>query len=242
MAVKRKYPVGIQSFEKLRKDGYMYVDKTQLVYKMITEGVPYFLSRPRRFGKSLLISTLQAVFEGRRELFEAFTTEDGIEQPQLFIARSDWRWEKHPVIRFDFSKCAEYTIDGLKEQINSTLAQYEREYGLTPEINDRSIRFENIILAAHQQVGRRVVVLVDEYDTVMLHNLGDPAKEREVREGGQTSPSACPRAFMSLKSNMTRRRRRLLTRLTVRATPRNTVSTAVQSSRSASLSPARNVM
>lgn len=182
MAVKRKYPVGIQSFEKLRKDGYMYVDKTQLVYKMITEGVPYFLSRPRRFGKSLLISTLQAVFEGRRELFEAFTTEDGIEQPQLFIARSDWRWEKHPVIRFDFSKCAEYTIDGLKEQINSTLAQYEREYGLTPEINDRSIRFENIILAAHQQVGRRVVVLVDEYDTVMLHNLGDPAKEREVRE------------------------------------------------------------
>lgn len=182
MAAKRKYPVGIQSFESIRKDGYMYVDKTPLVYKMITEGKPYFLSRPRRFGKSLLISTLQAVFEGRRELFEAFTTEDGIEQPQLFIARSDWRWEKHPVLRFDFSKCAEYTIDGLMDQINSTLVKYEREYGLTPEMNDRSIRLENIILAAHKQVGKRVVVLVDEYDTVMLHNLGDPAKEREVRE------------------------------------------------------------
>ena len=82
MAMKRKYPVGIQSFETIRKDGYLYIDKTALVYKMITEGKPYFLSRPRRFGKSLLISTLQAVFEGRRDLFEAFTTEQGIHQPR----------------------------------------------------------------------------------------------------------------------------------------------------------------
>ena len=101
--MKRKYPVGIQSFEKIRTEGYVYVDKTPLVYKMITEGMPYFLSRPRRFGKSLLLNTLAAVFEGRRDLFEAFTTEDGIEQPQLFIATTDWRWEKHPVLRFDFS-------------------------------------------------------------------------------------------------------------------------------------------
>ena len=86
MAAKRKYPVGIQSFESIRQDGYIYIDKTPLIYKMITEGKPYFLSRPRRFGKSLLISTLQAVFEGRRELFEAFTTDYGIEQPQLFAA------------------------------------------------------------------------------------------------------------------------------------------------------------
>ena len=74
MAAKRKYPVGIQSFESIREDGYVYVDKTPLIYKMITEGKPYFLSRPRRFGKSLLVSTLAAVFEGRRDLFEAFTT------------------------------------------------------------------------------------------------------------------------------------------------------------------------
>ena len=74
MAQKRKYPVGIQSFESLRMDGYVYVDKTPLIYKMITEGKPYFLSRPRRFGKSLLVNTLAAVFEGRRDLFEAFTT------------------------------------------------------------------------------------------------------------------------------------------------------------------------
>ena len=93
----RKYPVGIQSFETIRRDGYIYIDKTPLIYKMISEGKPYFLSRPRRFGKSLLCSTLAAVFEGRRELFEAFTTDDGVEQPQLFIATTNWRWEKHPV-------------------------------------------------------------------------------------------------------------------------------------------------
>ena len=104
LSTKRKYPVGIQSFESIRMDGYVYVDKTPLIYKMITEGKPYFLSRPRRFGKSLLVSTLAAVFEGRRELFEAFTTEDGIEQPQLYIATTNWRWEKFPVLRF----CDEY--------------------------------------------------------------------------------------------------------------------------------------
>ena len=91
--MKRKYPVGVQSFESIRQGGYLYVDKTPLIYKMITEGKPYFLSRPRRFGKSLLISTLAAVFEGRRELFEAFTAEQDVEQPQLFIATTDWKWE-----------------------------------------------------------------------------------------------------------------------------------------------------
>ena len=182
MATRRKYPAGIQSFERIRRDGYVYVDKTRVIYKMITEGVPYFLSRPRRFGKSLLISTLAAIFEGRRELFEAFTTEDGIRQPQLFIATTSWKWKKHPVLRFDFSKCEEYTIDGMKSQIANTLGQYERQYGITPTTSDRSIRLENIILEAERQSGQRVVMLIDEYDTVMLHNLGDPAKERAVRE------------------------------------------------------------
>ena len=178
----RKYPVGIQSFENIRRGGYVYVDKTQLVYKMITEGCPYFLSRPRRFGKSLLVSTLQAVFEGRRELFEEITLDGGTVQPRLFIATTGWKWEKHPVLRFDFSKCEEYTADGLKMQIDNTLSQYEKKYGLTPYVDERSIRLENIILAAHEQTGRGVVILVDEYDTVMLHNLENLAKGREVRE------------------------------------------------------------
>ncbi len=88
MSARRKYPVGIQSFESIRSEGYVYVDKTPLIYKMITEGKPYFMSRPRRFGKSLLVSTLAALFEGRRELFEAFTAEQGIEQPTRHQSRT----------------------------------------------------------------------------------------------------------------------------------------------------------
>ena len=121
----RKYPVGIQSFESIRQDGYIYVDKTPLIYKMITEGKPYFLSRPRRFGKSLLVSTLAAVFEGRRELFEEIKLKNGIVQPQLFIAATDWKWEKYPVFRFDFSKDL-MDIGQLDKLIDSILAGYEK--------------------------------------------------------------------------------------------------------------------
>ena len=179
---KRKYPVGIQSFEKLRTEGYLYVDKTPLVYKMITEGCPYFLSRPRRFGKSLLVSTLAAVFEGRRELFEAFTTEQGIEQPQLFIARTDWRWEKHPVIRFDFSSGDLVTIEQLDELIDVTLTQYEQQYGIEPQEKGANIRMVNLMRTMHRETGKRVVVLVDEYDNFILHALGD---EEKVKLGRQ---------------------------------------------------------
>ena len=182
MATKRKYPVGIQSFEKIRTEGYVYVDKTPLVYKMITEGMPYFLSRPRRFGKSLLLNTLAAVFEGRRELFEAFTTEDGIEQPQLFIATTDWRWEKHPVLRFDFSAGDLETIEQLDSLINNTLSQYEKQYGLTPADMEVNVRMINLIHAAERQTGRKVVVLVDEYDNMILHSLGDVEKHKAVRQ------------------------------------------------------------
>ncbi|MBO4850450.1 MAG: ATP-binding protein [Prevotella sp.] len=187
MATLRKYPVGIQSFEKIRTDGYIYIDKTPLIYKMITEGCPYFLSRPRRFGKSLLCSTLEAVFQGRRELFEAFTTKGGIEQPQLFITTTDWEWQPHPVIRFDFSKAGVYTLEVLDNLIDDTLSQYEREYGLTPQIGEGSnTRFISIITEAHRQTGRRAVVLVDEYDTFMLHSIGNS----ELEEGVRTSFSS----------------------------------------------------
>ena len=182
MAAKRKYPVGIQSFESLRKDGYLYIDKTPLIYKMITEGKPYFLSRPRRFGKSLLVSTLAAVFEGRRDLFEAFTTEQGIEQPQLFIATTDWRWEKYPVLRFDFSANNLTSIAKLDEYIDRTLADYEKQYGLTADGASTSPRMVSIIRTAHEQTGKRVVVLCDEYDNMMLHSIGDAEKQAAVRE------------------------------------------------------------
>lgn len=182
MAKKRKYPVGIQSFEKIRREGYLYVDKTPLIYKMITEGCPYFLSRPRRFGKSLLVSTLAALFEGRRDLFEAFTTEDGIEQPQLYIARTDWRWEKHPVLRFDFSIGDLSTLDKLDNYIDDTLSKYEQQYGITPKTRDSNLRFSDIIIAAARQTGCRAVVLCDEYDNVLLHNLGNAEMQKAVRK------------------------------------------------------------
>lgn len=182
MASKRKYPVGIQSFASIREDGYLYVDKTPFIYKMITEGKPYFLNRPRRFGKSLLISTLQAVFEGRRELFEAFTTDYGIEQPQLFIARSDWRWEKYPVLRFDFSAGDLVTINQLDTLIDTALAGYEKRYGIVPEVKDANVRMVNLMRTLHEQTGKRVVVLVDEYDNFILHALGDDEKVAQARQ------------------------------------------------------------
>lgn len=182
MAAKRKYPVGIQSFESLRKDGYLYIDKTPLIYKMITEGKPYFLSRPRRFGKSLLVSTLAAVFEGRRDLFEAFTTEQGIEQPQLFIATTDWKWEKYPVLRFDFSAGDLSTIEQLDTLIDFTLGTYEKQYGITQETKDANVRMVNLMRMLHEQTGKRVVVLVDEYDNFILHSLGNAEKVMQARQ------------------------------------------------------------
>lgn len=178
----RKYPVGIQSFETIRRDGYIYIDKTPLIYKMISEGKPYFLSRPRRFGKSLLCSTLAAVFEGRRELFEAFTTEDGIEQPQLFIANTNWRWEKHPVLRFDFSAGDLRTIDQLDRLIDSTLRRHETQYGIAPSVTDTNLRLQELLRITHEQTGRRAVVIVDEYDNFILHSIGDKEKTDLARQ------------------------------------------------------------
>ncbi len=179
----RKYPVGIQSFESVRMDGYVYVDKTPLVYKMITEGKPYFLSRPRRFGKSLLVSTLAAVFEGRRELFESFITDDGIEQPQLFIATTNWKWAKYPVLRFDFSAGDLSTIKQLDSLIDDTLSDYEEQYGIkSRKKSDFNLRMKKLIHAAERKMGKKVVVLVDEYDNFILHSLGDTEKTTTARQ------------------------------------------------------------
>ena len=182
MVATRRYPAGIQSFESIRKDGFVYVDKTRLIYKMITEGKPYFMSRPRRFGKSLLVSTLAAVFEGRRELFEAFTTKDGIEQPQLFIATTNWDWTPRPVFRFDFSAGDSVTIEQLDTLIDETLKGYEQSYHITPTTKDTNIRMIHLLRASHEQTGHRAVVLVDEYDNFILHSLGDTTKVAAARQ------------------------------------------------------------
>ncbi len=182
MCINHNYPVGIQSFEKIRRDGYYYIDKTQYIYSMISKGGHCFLSRPRRFGKSLLCSTLGAVFEGRRDLFEAFTTEDGIEQPQLFIATTNWHWEKHPVMRFDFSAGDLRTVDQLDRLIDSTLRRYEMQYGIEPNVTDTNLRMQDLIRCAHEQTGQRAVVIVDEYDNFILHSIGDKGKTELARQ------------------------------------------------------------
>ena len=182
MERKRKYPVGIQSFDKIRTEGYIYIDKTPFIYKMITEGCPYFLSRPRRFGKSLLVSTLAAVFEGKRDLFEAFTTDDGIEQPQLYIATTQWKWEKHPVFRFDFSAGDLHDIEQLDTLIDVTLSHYEEQYGIIPRVRDINIRMVDLLRTSHAQTGKRAVVLVDEYDNFILHALGNTKKVELARQ------------------------------------------------------------
>ena len=156
-----KYPIGIQTFEQIIKDGFVYVDKTDMVYSLATEGKVYFLSRPRRFGKSLLLSTLKAYFEGRKELFAG-----------LKIAALEQEWAVHRVFHFDFNG-VNFTIPGaLEAKIKGYLSDWEQEYDILPGVDfNLASRFEKILQAASERSGRRVVVLVDEYDKPLLDVL-----------------------------------------------------------------------
>ena len=185
MTLKRKYPVGIQDFETIRREGYVYVDKTALIYKLISEGRSYFLSRPRRFGKSLLVSTLTALFEGRRELFEAFTTDDVVVQPQLYIVSTNWKWDAYPVLRFDFSSGDILTAEQLDGLISDILSRYEAQYEINPASSDINLRMINLVLAAERQTGHKVVVLCDEYDNQMLHAVGNKPLQEALRHSFQ---------------------------------------------------------
>mgnify|MGYP003467458338 FL=1 len=148
-----KYPIGIQDFEKIIKGNYVYVDKTALIYRLVTEGNIYFLSRPRRFGKSLLVSTLEAYFQGRKDLFQG-----------LAIDKLEKEWAVHPVFHIDFNG-EDYTKpDTLEKVIEKFLIDQENIYGKNPSSTTTGERFKDILKAAHQKTGRRAVVLIDEYD------------------------------------------------------------------------------
>ena len=156
--VKRmKYPIGIQDFAQIIQDGYVYVDKTDLVYKLATEGKVYFLSRPRRFGKSLLISTLKYYFLGRKELFKG-----------LAIDKLEKQWAEYPVFHISFSN-GNFT-DGkiLRQILEDYIAEIETVYGKNPNANTIGGRFASVLKAAHKKTGRRAVVLIDEYDKPLL--------------------------------------------------------------------------
>ena len=157
-----KYPIGIQSFESLINDGYIYVDKTALIYQLVHTGRYYFLSRPRRFGKSLLISTLEAYFNGQQELFK------GLEMERL-----EKEWTKYPVLHLDLNTSKYDEKNSLIDILNDTLCQWESVYGTVPSEVNPELRFKGIIRRAYEQTGQRVVILVDEYDKPMLQSIGN---------------------------------------------------------------------
>ena len=156
----RKLPIGIQTFEKIRNEGYLYVDKTGMVWNLVSTGVAYFLSRPRRFGKSLLLSTFEAYFEGRKDLFKG-----------LAIEQLEEKWEKHPVLHLDLNARKYERPEDLIAMLNQYLEKWEAKFGNEKKDRAPEERFEYIIQRAYEQTGKGVVVLVDEYDKPLLQCL-----------------------------------------------------------------------
>ena len=157
----QKYPLGVQTFDKLITEGYVYVDKTELIYNLVKGGVYYFLSRPRRFGKSLLLSTLDAYFSGRKELFRG-----------LAMERLETEWKSYPVLRLDLNT-GDYTQDAssLTDTLTRYLRNWEREYDLEPSDTALGVWFGTVIEQIYRKTGKQVVILVDEYDKPLIANV-----------------------------------------------------------------------
>ena len=164
------YSVGVQNFEKVILGGYEYVDKTALIYELFNTGSYYFLSRPRRFGKSLLLSTLEAYAKGKKELFKG-----------LALEKLERDWTVYPVLHMDLNTEKYDTEASLENKLELTLKQWEAEYGYNPDEYSVATRFEGVIRRACEQTGRRVVILIDEYDKPMLQAIGNEALQNEYR-------------------------------------------------------------
>ena len=165
------YPIGIQSFSEIRQHGYVYVDKTALMYKLLSEGKYYFLSRPRRFGKSLLISTLEAYFLGKKELFEG-----------LAVADLEKDWVEYPVLYLDLNTEKYDSIEVLNNKLSGSLKLWEDQYGRNESEKSIPMRFEGVIRRAKEKTGRNVVILVDEYDKPMLQAIGNEELQKAYRD------------------------------------------------------------
>ena len=164
------YPIGIQSFEEIRSGGYVYVDKTALIYRLTSTGKYYFLSRPRRFGKSLLVSTMEAYFSGRKELFKG-----------LAMASLEKDWLSYPVLHLDLTGAAYLSVDELYSKLNSFLSKYEERYEIRTGEHVASVRFENIIDTAYRKTGQKVVILIDEYEKPIIDNIDNPELMEQFR-------------------------------------------------------------
>lgn len=165
-----KYPIGIQDFEDLQRNGYAYVDKTNFVYKLADEGKYYFLSRPRRFGKSLFLSTLEAYFQGKKELFEG-----------LAIYDLETEWKKYPIFHIDLNTANFREKDSLYMVLNDYLTNWEDKYGARESEATLALRFKGVIARAAEKEGCGVVILIDEYDKPILQTLLDPELQAEHR-------------------------------------------------------------
>lgn len=166
----KKFPIGIQNFEKLRKEEYVYIDKTALIYKLVTEGSYYFLSRPRCFGKSMLISALSAYFQGEKELFEG-----------LAIEQLEQDWTVHPVLHLDLNTEKYDSPVSLEQKLNRALVAWEELYGADPAETSIAMRFEGVIRRACERTGNRTVILIDEYDKPLLQAIGDKPLQTQFR-------------------------------------------------------------
>lgn len=167
----RRYPIGIQNFEQLRNNDCIYIDKTELIYRLTHTDQVYFFSRPRRFGKSLLISTLEAYFLGRKELFEG-----------LAMERLEKDWTVYPVLHIDFSLTKYTTFFDLQEQLNLFLSGWEALYKKDEKEETPAARMQGIIRRASEQTGKQVVVLIDEYDAPLLDSNSDTTLQRQLRD------------------------------------------------------------
>ncbi|MDR1455840.1 MAG: AAA family ATPase, partial [Tannerella sp.] len=160
--MKRKLPLGIQSFEKLREGNCVYIDKTEDIYRLVTDGSIYFLSRPRRFGKSLLISTLDALFSGRKELFEGLYIYD------------KWDWtQKYPLIRIDWTNISHAEPEEMKVSLRAYLQDIARKHGISLTRQTPSDCFGELIEQLHEKTGQKAVILIDEYDKPVTSHLFD---------------------------------------------------------------------
>ena len=167
----RYLPIGIQDFEKLRNGNYVYVDKTRFVYELTRTSTPYFLSRPRRFGKSLLLSTLEYYFLGKKELFKG-----------LAIEKLEGKWEEYPVLKISFGRGSYETKEKLLSIIDLILSEHERHFGIGKNSDNPSARLSNLITAVHEQTGKQVVILIDEYDKPILDALYTEFEEQNRQE------------------------------------------------------------
>ena len=166
-----RYPVGIQSFTQIRKYGYLYVDKTAQIYDLTHHVKYHFLSRPRRFGKSLLISTIEAYFKGQRELFEG-----------LAIAKLEKEWLEYPVMHLDLTGANYHEPGALENKLHITLKQWEAIYGADPDEIALGVRFAGVIQRAKQKTGREVVILIDEYEKPILDTIDNPQLQEQHRQ------------------------------------------------------------